>query len=184
MPRSQVDVYVLGQDVNDNALARATSALHCAASSPAPHSDVALDDASLHCGKQLEPDKQEVAGHVMALMLSEHVRVAASTEQLAVGTVPLRYVPLMVIDVSPVRPLTSGKLPASGVLLMAKLRMLAGKAPSAVKPAPLTSSVCTAGSEGSVPASRPVSCSIRLVSAGKLHTDGAVTDPSPRSDRL
>ena len=104
--------------------------------------------------------------------------------QLAEGTVPLSDVPLKAIDVSPVSPLTSGKAPASGVLLTAMLRRLAGSAASAVKPAPLTSSDCMAGSAGSVPASRPVSCRARLVSAGKLHTVGWVTDPSPRSDRL
>ena len=107
-----------------------------------------------------------------------------SAVQLAEGTVPLSDVPLMTIDVSPVRPLTSGKLPASGVLLIAMLCRLAGRAASAVKPAPLTSSIFTAASEGSVPASRPVSCSARLVSTGKLHTAGAVTDPSPRNERL
>ena len=107
-----------------------------------------------------------------------------SAVQLALGTVPLSDVPLMAIDVSPVSPLTSGNAPASGVLLMAMLCKLAGIAPSAVKPAPLTSSDCTAGSEGNVPASRPVSCSIRLVSAGKLHSAGAVTDPTPRNEKL
>ena len=67
VPRSQVDVYALGHEVNDSALATATSAPHCAALSPAPHSDVALDDASWQCCMHVEPDKQDAGGHAMSL---------------------------------------------------------------------------------------------------------------------
>jgi len=60
------------------------------------------------------------------------------TAQLEVGTVPLSDVPLMAMEVRPVSPLTSGKLPVSGVLLMVMLRRLVGGAANAVKPAPFT----------------------------------------------
>jgi hypothetical protein len=52
--------------------------------------------------------------------------------------VPLSDVPLMAMEVRPVSPLTSGKLPVSGVLLMVMLRRLVGGAANAVKPAPFT----------------------------------------------
>jgi hypothetical protein len=35
--------------------------------SPAPHSDVALDDASWQCCMHVEPDKQDAGGHAMSL---------------------------------------------------------------------------------------------------------------------
>ena len=106
------------------------------------------------------------------------------TAQLEVGTVPLSDVPLMAMEVRPVSPLTSGKLPVSGVLLMVMLRRLVGGAANAVKPAPFTYSDCRAGSAGSVPVNAPTLRSAKLVSAGKLHDDGAVTDFSPLSDKL
>ena len=74
---------------------------------------------------------------MMALLFSEHVMTAARTVQLAVGMVPLSDVPLMAIEVKAVRPLTSGKLPVSGVLVMEMLCRLVGRAANTVKPAPL-----------------------------------------------
>jgi hypothetical protein len=111
----------------------------------------------------------------MALLFNLQVETATRAAQLAVGMVPLSDVPLISIDVSPVRPLTSGKLPISGVLLMAMLRKLVGGTARAVKPALLTYNDCRAGNAGSVPVSSAKLRSARLVSAGRLHVDGAVT---------
>ena len=67
---------------------------------------------------------------------------------------------------------------------MAMLCRLDGRPASAVKPAPRRYRDCRPGRAGSVPASRPTSRRLRLVNAGKLHAEGAVTDPIPRSVRL
>ena len=175
---------MLGHEGSDSALAKATSAPHCVASSLEPHGDEVLDEASAHCVKQCVLDGEAVAEHARELPFSEHERVAASAISLAEGRVPLSAVPLMAMAVSLVRLLTSGKVPASGVPLIAMFCRLDGRVASAVKPAPLTYRDCRPARVGSVPVSSPTSRRDRLVKAGKLHVDGAVTDLIPRSVRL
>ena len=97
-----------------------------------------LDDVKPHPVKQLVLDRQAGAGQEIALLFIEQVFAARRTAQLEVGMVPLSDVPLMAMEVRPVSPLTSGKLPVSGVLLMVMLRRLVGGAANAVKPAPFT----------------------------------------------
>ena len=111
------------------------------------------------------------------LPLRLHASTALFSEaQLAEGTVPLSCVPVMAIEVSAVSELTSGKVPASGVLATSMLRRLAGRVPgSAVKPALFTDSRSRDGGTGTVPVSADNESSCMLVRLGRIHADGELT---------